>query len=70
MSHHVYTIERAARELGISPNHLFNLCLTGGGPVARRIAAKDRAIILTEDFVAWLKTCPTIQPVNTVEGGL
>jgi hypothetical protein len=60
----VYTVERAARELGISANNLFNMCLVGEGPVIRRVAPKDRAIILATEFQAWLETRPVIKTVG------
>jgi hypothetical protein len=62
MQHLVYTIERAARELGISANHLFNLCILGQGPKARRLEPKGRAFILPEDLQDWLKSRPVITP--------
>jgi hypothetical protein len=58
----VYTIERAARELGISTNNLFTLCVLGKGPKARRLAPKGRAVILMEDLQEWLKNLPVIPP--------
>ena len=57
-----YTIERAASELGISANHLFNLCILGQGPKARRLEPKGRAVILAEDLKEWLKSRPMIPP--------
>jgi hypothetical protein len=58
----VYTIERAARELGISTNNLFNMCVLGKAPKSRRLAPKERAVILTEDLQEWLKSLPVIPP--------
>jgi hypothetical protein len=58
----VYTVEAAARELGISANHLFNMCILGQGPKARRLEPKGRAFILAEDLQEWLRSRPAIPP--------
>jgi hypothetical protein len=44
--HHVYTIGRAARELGISPNHLFSLSILGQGPKVQQELATCGSIVI------------------------
>ncbi len=59
----IYTVEAAAREIGLSANHLFNLSVVGQGPKVRRVEEKGRPFYLAEDLHEWLRSRPIIKPV-------
>ena len=62
----VLNLSEAARELGISREHLEGMIVTGSGPKARTLGS--RVFILREEFEQWVKSLPETNLVDAPAG--